>query len=166
MTALIAHLRTVHLKALGVAVLATAFSAGLAFADEAPGPAAEWGLSNAATHAGKTVPVRAEEVEDVDDVDETDEEVEEDVEEESEEAGENCSTDPTTLTEEELAEMRHGSVVCWAAQQDSWPEEFENHGAWVKSWAQKDKGGEESTGDEDTASTQSTGRGHGKKPKD
>ena len=50
-----------------------------------------------------------------------DEDTEESLDEEGAEdgtGGENCSTDPTTLTEEELAELKHGSIVCWAAHQD------------------------------------------------
>ena len=49
--------------------------------------------------------------------------------------GENCLVDPTTVTPEELATMNHGSIVCWAAHQETWPGEFKNHGAWVSSWA-------------------------------
>lgn len=55
-------------------------------------------------------------------------------------AGTNCLTDPTTLTVEELAAMSHGSIVCWAAHQTTWPAEFANHGAWVSSWAHMGKG--------------------------
>ena len=135
MLARIRRLQFVHLRALAVALLATAFSAGLAFAD-GPGPAAEAGLENAAVHAGKTLPVRAGEQ------DETNEQ-----DEESEEAGDNCATDPTGLGEEELAELRHGSIVCWAAHQETWPEEFDNHGQWVASWAKlKSQAGHDTSG--------------------
>jgi hypothetical protein len=93
------------------------------------------GLANAALHAGKTVPVQAQDEETAGD-ENTDEDTESN---ESTEAGENCTTDPTGLTAEELAAMRHGSIVCWAAQQTEWPEWFSNHGAFVKCWAHQGK---------------------------
>lgn len=163
-----------RLRGVAIALAALALTAGLAYA--APPPEG-WGLTNASAHAGKTVPVKAGQLtgedEDVDeDVDEVeDEEVEdEDVEEDLEGAGadgDNCATDPTGLTDEELAELKHGSIVCWAAHQtdELWGEEFDNHGQWVRSWAQKDKDDEETTEedtvDEDAAAT-SAGNGRGK----
>ena len=150
-----------HLKGLLIAVVALAMSAGLAFGAQPPA-AASWGLENAAAHAGKTVPQQAlgatsgeddeaEGDEDAGTEEETDEgaEVDETTDEETEagatveEASNNCLTDPTdatTLTEEELLAMNHGSIVCWAAHQKTWPEEFRNHGAWVSSWAHWGKG--------------------------
>lgn len=151
MIARIRRLHFVHLRAMAVALLATAFSAGLAFAD-GPGPAAEAGLENAAVHAGKTLPVRAGEQ---DETNEQDEELEGD--EESEGAGENCATDPTGLSDEELAELRHGSIVCWAAHQDTWPDEFDNHGQWVSSWAKS-----KSQGNHDTSGSLVPGNGKAK----
>lgn len=137
MLARLSRLRFAHLRALSVALLATAFSAGLAFAD-GPGPAADAGLENAAVHAGKTLPVQAGDQDETNDQDEDSEE--------SEEAGDNCATDPTGLDEEELAALRHGSIVCWAAHQDTWPEEFDNHGQWVSSWAKsKSQGGHDTS---------------------
>jgi hypothetical protein len=134
-----------HLKALGIALIALALSAGLAFGAQPSSPGAS-GRATGGAHAGKTVPVQVvgETVEENgdEDVDETageDEETTEDADEESAEDGTNCATDPTALTEEELAAMRHGSIVCWAAQQTEWPEEFKNHGAWVSSWAHSGK---------------------------
>ena len=145
-------------RGLAIALVVLALSAGLAFG--AQPDASAWGLANASSHAGKTVPVKAGDAdestdEDVDeDADEdADEEVAEEEpaeEEEASEDSEHCATDPTTLTEDELAEMNHGSIVCWAAHQTEWPEEFANHGAWVRSWAHKDKSDDES--DEDAAS--------------
>lgn len=131
-----------HLRSLGIALIALALSASLALG--ATPPSASWGLSNAATHAGKTVPVVGDETLGEDDetagededVEET-EDLEEDVE--SEEAGDNCTTDPTALTPEQLAEMNHGSVVCWAATQTEWPEWFSNHGSFVRCWAHQGK---------------------------
>lgn len=139
-----------HLKGVLIAVVALALSAGLAFAAQPPA-AASWGLANAAAHAGKTVPHQALGATSSEG-DETDEEAGEGTEvgestDEDAEAGgtadaasDTCLTDPTTLTEEELAAMNHGSIVCWAAHQTTWPEEFRNHGAWVSSWAHWDKG--------------------------
>lgn len=169
-----------------IAMAALALSASLAFG--AQPEAATWGLSNASEHAGKTVPVQAglqETDEDLDedldeDVDEdVDEDLEEDVEEDLEEegdGGENCSTDPTTLTPEELAELKHGSIVCWAAHQDEWPEWFSNKGSHVRCWAHsgkadapsctedpdaEDPDADEPETEEDAAAT-SAGNGHGK----
>ncbi|HUQ44779.1 MAG TPA: hypothetical protein VM451_10280, partial [Candidatus Limnocylindria bacterium] len=152
-------MKIVHrLKSLTIALIALALSAGLAFGAQ-PQSSGAWGRTNAAQHAGKTVPVQGAEDstdeagdEDVDEgvdetvdetageEEETTEEGDEVSEEESAEDGTNCATDPTLLTEEELAAMNHGSVVCWAAHQTEWPEEFKNKGAWVSSWAHAGKG--------------------------
>ena len=119
--------------------MALALSAGLAFGAQP----ASTGLSNAALHAGKTVPVQARDAQTAEDEDEdadADETAEEDTESsESTEAGDNCATDPTALSAEALADMRHGSIVCWAAQQTEWPEWFSNHGSFVKCWAHQGK---------------------------
>jgi hypothetical protein len=122
-----------------IALTALALSAGLAFG--AQPDAAGWGLSNAASHAGKIVPVQADEDTDESVDEDTDETTEEEaVEEESaEDAGENCTTDPTTLTPDQLDAARHGSIVCWAAHQTDWPEWFSNHGAFVSCWAHQGK---------------------------
>ena len=113
-----------------IALVALALSAGLAFGAQP----ITTGLANAAAHAGKTVPVDA--------ADETtgDETTDESTDsEDSSDTSDNCSTDPTALTPEELAAMRHGSIVCWAAHQTTWPEWFSNHGAFVKCWAHQGK---------------------------
>jgi hypothetical protein len=163
-------LRFTHLRALSVALLGTAFSAGLVFASPPALPdQASAGLANAGLHAGKTVPVRAglldeETTEDTDADEDTDVDEEIEVEALDEEAGDNCATDPTGLTDEELAAMRHGSIVCWAAHQDTWPEEFKNHGQWVSSWA-KWKAPEEDAEAEAATSPgngKSKGKGHAK----
>lgn len=156
-------------RGLAIAVVVLALSAGLAFG--AQPEASSWGLENASSHAGKTVPVRGGQVdestdEDVDEEEDTEEEVVEEEEpaeeEESEEAGDNCATDPTTLTEEELADLKHGSIVCWAAHQTEWPEEFANHGAWVRSWAHEDKSDEDAADDTLTEQSRGNGKGNGK----
>ena len=147
-----------HLKGLLIAVVALAMSAGLAFGAQPPA-AASWGLATAGAHAGKTVPHQAlgatsgeDDEAAVDEDETTDEETDEDTEvdettdeeteagETVEEASDNCLTDPTALTEDELAATNRGSIVCWAAHQKTWPEEFRNHGAWVSSWAHWGKG--------------------------
>ena len=123
-------------RGLVLVVGAVALSTTVAFAGE-PAASSASGLSKAASHAGKTVPVQtAGDEQDAEDTDVT----------ETEDAGtnDNCSTDPTGLTDEELAALTHGSVVCWAAHQDT-PEGYANHGAWVKSWATKNHGSDAST---------------------
>lgn len=162
MLALIRRLHSTHLRALSVALLATAFSAGLAFADS-PGPAAETGLENAAAHAGKVVPVRGAQDETTEQDEESEESDETEESEETEEAGDNCATDPTGLTDEELAELRHGSIVCWAAHQDTWPEEFKNHGQWVASWA-KWKAPTDDAAAASVGSGKGKAKGHANKP--
>jgi hypothetical protein len=171
-----------RLHGLLIAFAALALSAGLAFGAQPP---EGWGLENASAHAGKTVPVKAGQLlEDDEDTDEetdeeteedteedVDEEVDEEVEEEGAEDGENCSTDPRELTEVQLAELKHGSIVCWAAHQTEWPEWFTKHGEHVKCWAHhgkadapsctEDPDAELSEGDEEAAAT-SAGKGHGK----
>jgi len=167
-----------RLRGVLIAFAALALSAGLAFGAQ---PDSGWGLTNASTHAGKTVPVGAAdedtdvvEDEDTDDLEDedTDEEVDEEVEEnvDGDAAGENCSTDPTLLEPEDLDQLTHGQIVCWAAHQDEWPEWFTKHGDFVKCWAHhgkadapsctEDPNAEEPVADEDAAAT-SAGNGHG-----
>jgi hypothetical protein len=52
--------------------------------------------------------------------------------------GDHCATNPTGLTDEQLAAMNHGSIVCWAAHQTSWPG-YDNHGDFVSHWAHAGK---------------------------
>jgi hypothetical protein len=112
-----------------IAFAAIALSAGLALGAQPT----TTGLANASAHAGKTVPVRA-----ADDQTAGDEDADETTDE-SGDGGDNCATDPTTLTPEDLALLRHGSIVCWAAHQTTWPEWFSNHGSFVKCWAHTGK---------------------------
>jgi hypothetical protein len=128
-----------------VAVVATASLAA------GPPPAADKGLDRAAEVSGKDVPVRAghlpdeppveggqaeEPTVDDPDVDEPDAEV---PTADAETASDHCAVDPRTLTPEQLDELNHGAIVCWAAHQDT-PEGFKNHGAWVSSWAKDNHG--------------------------
>jgi hypothetical protein len=164
-----------HLRDVFIAFAALALSTGMVFG--AQPEASLPGLANASTHAGKTVPVKAGQVEDTTEDEDVDEDVEEDVDEDVEEqgaedgaGGANCATDPRTLTEDELAELKHGSIVCWAAHQDEWPEWFTNHGDHVNCWAHhgkaeapsctEDPDAEVPEVDEDAAAT-STGHGKG-----
>jgi len=151
-------------QSLLVAIAALALSAGLVFASTPP--AASTGLANAATHSGKTVPVAGgtvtldeDEDEDAGDDEDADEDVDEaedvdqaeDEDAESDEAGDNCATDPTALTPEDLDAMRHGSIVCWAAHQVEWPEWFSNHGAFTRCWAHQGKADAASCTEDPTA---------------
>ena len=151
-----------RLRPLLIGLVVLMFTAGIAFAGKPSTPAN--GLSVASEASGKTVPVRAqaEEDEDLDEeVDEEAPEAEEQVEAE-EEAGDNCATDPTGLTDEALATLRHGSVVCWAAHQET-PEGYANHGEWVSEWAKKNHGHEDTAGDEPEAvAPAAAGKAHGK----
>jgi hypothetical protein len=143
------------LRGFAIAFVALALSAGLAFG--AQPDASAWGLANAAAHAAKTVPVQAGD-------ETTDESTDEDAQEseESSDAGTNCTTDPTTLTAEDLAAMKHGSIVCWAAHQTQWPEWFANHGAFVKCWAHQGKADAPSCTTAPAADASATGHGNGK----
>ena len=128
-----------RLRGFLIAFAAIALSAGLAFGAQPTST----GLANAAAHAGKTVPVLAADETTADET--TDETTNETTDQTTNEttdstgANENCATDPTTLTPEQLALMRHGSIVCWAAQQTTWPAWFSNHGSFVKCWAHQGK---------------------------
>jgi hypothetical protein len=106
-----------------IAIVVLALSASLAFGAQAP----VGGWSAAGTFE------RNQNAGGDDETTETEEE------ESAEDAGENCLTDPTTATPEELDALRHGQVVCWAAHQTEWPEWFANKGAFVSCWAHSGK---------------------------
>lgn len=165
-------IKLIHrLRGFLIAFAAIALSAGLAFGAQPT----TTGLANATLHAGKTVPVQARDEETAGDED-TDESTDEDTDESTDEDAEsdasadgadNCATDPTTLTPDDLAAMRHGSIVCWAAQQTTWPEWFSNHGSFVKCWAHQGKADaisctEDPAAQEPAAAGASTGHGNGK----
>ena len=156
-----------RLRGFLIALAAIALSAGLALGAQPT----TTGLANASLHAGKTVPVQAQDEETAGDEDadeSTDETIEQDTpSDESSEGGDNCATDPTTLTPEDLALMRHGSVVCWAAHQTTWPEWFSNHGSFVKCWAHQGKADaisctEDPAAEQPDAAGASNGHGNGK----
>jgi len=153
-----------RLRPLLIGLIVLMFTAGIAFAGKPSTPAD--GLAVASEASGKTVPVGAQVDEQSEDEDEPTEA--EDEEAESEEAGDNCATDPTGLTPEDLALVRHGSVVCWAAHQET-PEGYTNHGAWVSEWAKKnhghDFGAEEAGGTVESTAATTHGNGKAKGPK-
>lgn len=135
-----------HLRAPLIGVVALIFSAGIAFAAQPTSPGAT-GLANAATHAGKTVPVDATDEQAGDQNEDTDTE-------DTTDTGDSGSSDHCTvdLTQDAsvLAGLNHGSVVCSAAHQDPpdgyAPDGFANHGAWVSSFAKsKSHGGDAPT---------------------
>lgn len=155
-----------RLRPLLIGLVALLFTAGIAFAGKPSVPAN--GLTVASEASGKVVPVQADEGdEDGQENVESDEDAEapEAPEVETEAAGDNCATDPTALSEEDLAALRHGSVVCWAAHQET-PEGYANHGAWVSEWAKKNHGHQDLTTDETgsvlPAAATSHGNGKGK----
>jgi hypothetical protein len=161
-TSLIHRLRDLHgLRGFAIAFVGLALSTSLAFGAQPTST----GLENAALHAGKTVPVQAE------DEDTTGDESTDEAESESTDAGENCTNDPSELTPDELAATRHGSIVCWAAQQTDWPDWFSNHGAFVQCWAHQGKKADAPSCTEDPAlaepaaagpTTHGASAGHGK----
>ena len=125
------------LRGLLVAIVVIVLSSGAAAA-AGPSEHVTNGLATAAEKAGQAVPVAAQEETDEDEV------TEQETEEETGAApvsagGDHCATDPTSLDPEALAELNHGAIVCWAAHQET-PAEFDNHGAWVSSWARQNNG--------------------------
>jgi hypothetical protein len=122
-----------------IAIVALALSSSLAFGAEPSSSPGANGRANAQEHGGQAGASGDEETAGDEDTEEP--EATEGTEEETGDSADNCLTDPTGLTEEELAAMSHGSIVCWAAHQTTWPEEFKNHGAFVSSWAHSGKGG-------------------------
>ena len=154
-----------RLRPLLIGLVALLFTAGIAFAGKPSVPAN--GLTVASEASGKTVPVQADEGDENggDEDAETEEqapapEETETEETETEDAGDNCATDPTGLSAEDLAALRHGSVVCWAAQQET-PDGYANHGAWVAEWAKKNHGHEDATTDTTEAALPAAASSHG-----
>lgn len=131
-------------KGLLLAIVVLALSASLTFGAQAPDAGYALGGSYENNNGSET----AGEDEGTDEAgtdetgeEETDETGDEEAEgtEDAEDAGDNCLTDPSALTPEELAAMSHGSIVCWAARQTEWPAWFANHGKFVSCWAHQGK---------------------------
>ena len=128
-------------RGLLVALAVLALSATMVLAakpDSSQTPACEHGKSAAHTdQTGCTTP----ENQGAGDTDTTDEgtgDTEAADTEKTDAGGDHCATDPTKLSVDELAALNHGSIVCWAAHQTSWPG-FDNHGAFVSHWAHQGK---------------------------
>jgi hypothetical protein len=123
-----------------VALVVLMLSATVAFAGQPAGHPGK-GLEKSSSHAGQTVTTTETDETDTEttETDETETETTTSSETESSSESDNCATDPTALTEEQLGAMTHGSIVCWAAQQDT-PDGYANHGAWVSHWAHMGKG--------------------------
>lgn len=128
-----------------IAIVAVVLSAGIAMAAQPAGPAAS-GLTNASSHAGKTVPVQTtdEQSGQQDESSETNESTDTGSSDSSNQCTVDLTQDPSVL-----AGLNHGSVVCTAAQQAT-PGGYDNHGAWVSHWAKLNKG----------ADAAATGTGH------
>ena len=129
-----------RLRPLLIGLVVLVLTTGVAFAGKPSTPAD--GQAVASEASGKTVPVVTDEnqAEDEDQA-EAAEESESEIDAEADEASDNCATDPQTLTTEELAELTHGQIVCWAAHQET-PEGYDNHGEWVSEWAKQNHGQE------------------------
>ena len=156
---------TLHrLRPLLIGVVVLLLTAGIALAGKPSTPPA--GLAVATEASGKTVPAGAsrdeDEAEAQDDEDDVATETVEDADAD-EEAGENCASDPSGLPVDALAALRHGSIVCWAAHQET-PAGYDNHGQWVSEWAKKNHGHADGTV-EDASTTVAAGRGHGQSGK-
>jgi len=166
-----------RLRPLLIVLVVLLLTAGIALASKPSTPPA--GLSVAGEAAGRTAPVHDDQGDQGDqEQDEQEEQAEpnEDVAVEAlpaaetdEDGGENCATDPTGLTDEALAELKHGSVVCWAAHQET-PVGYDNHGEWVSEWARMNHGHADETVDEDPAAVSAgnlnghAGKGKANKP--
>jgi hypothetical protein len=153
-----------------LAVLALTATIVFAGREDAPPPAADHGLDTATEASGHDVPVRANEEEDLEPEAEPEAEPEIDpaveVEEELEvapavEGGEHC-VPPDAEGAEPLVdgeEANHGAIVCGAARFGDWEAAgCENHGQYVRTFANKNFDGEagdcessEATGGEVTA---------------
>jgi hypothetical protein len=136
-----------HFRGPLIAIVALTMSAGLAYAAH---PAADR-QNNVVTQGNSSETAEPDESESPDASETPDSSESPDS---NSSAGDNCATDPTGLTSDQLAAMSHGSIVCWAAHQDT-PEGWDNHGAWVSHWAQMNKGS--------AASSASKGKGHSPK---
>jgi hypothetical protein len=139
-----------RLRGIALGIVALALSASLAFAGQPAGAAV--GLANASTHAGRTVPVIAEdpatepdaatdtdtETDQSDQTEQTDETDQTD--QETSDSADNCTVD-LTQDPSVLLTLNHGSVVCTAAQATTWDTTlYRNKGAWVSHWAKMNHG--------------------------
>ena len=142
-----------RLRGGAIALVVLALSASLTFGAQAP--ASGYALGGSFKDKPATAGTAGDE--------ETGEDESTEEDESAGDGGDNCLTDPTGLSEEELAAMKHGSIVCWAAHQET-PDGYANHGAWVSHWAHMGK----SKGSDAAAAGKANGQGKGKgqKPAD
>jgi len=129
---------TRHLRGPLIAIVALAMSAGIAFAAH---PTAN---DRGAAHSNLTGNTEATDGPDESEAPETDDPNESSDPGDAAGTSDNCTTDPTNMTDQELAALGHGSYVCWAAHQPT-PDGYANHGAWVSHWAHMGKGNDAST---------------------
>ena len=143
-------------KGVLIAVPALALSASLAFGAQAP--ASGYALGSSYEDGNQTPEASGDE--------DTNETVDtpEVTDATTSDSADNCTTDPTGLTAEQLAAMSHGSIVCWAAHQTEWPAWFKNHGQFVSCWAHQGKAGAASctVAPAANAATKSHGKSEGK----
>ena len=151
-------------KGLFIALVALALSASLTFGAQAP--AAGFALGSAfqagTTEANGDEDANEPEDTETDETTETTDETTTETTDETSDSADNCLTDPTGLTAEELAAMSHGSIVCWAAHQTEWPAWFANHGKFVSCWAHQGKPGAASCTEAPAADATSATHGNGK----
>lgn len=157
-----------RLRPLLIGLVVLLLTAGIALAGKPS--AAPDGLTVAGEAAGQAVPVQAgaDEQEEQDEQDEGDEGDQDEAVPDAdtdEDGGENCATDPTGLTVEALAELKHGSIVCWAAHQAT-PAGYDNHGQWVSEWAKQNHGHAGDSGESGLpgAASEHAGKGKANKP--
>jgi len=143
-----------HLRGALIAIVVFAMSTGIAYAAR---PAADH-ATNAVTNTNTEASGEPDESSEPDESESPDESGSPD--QSGGDSGTNCTTDPTTLTPDQLAAMSHGSIVCWAAQQET-PEGWDNHGAWVRHWAQMNHGSDASSnGKTNGAAGKARGQSH------
>lgn len=142
-----------HLRSPLIAIVALAMSVGIAYAAHPAADRQSHAINQA--NASETAEPDESEAPEATESDKT-------TDSSSDSAGTNCTTDPTTLTPEQLAAMSHGSIVCWAAQQAT-PEGWDNHGAWVSHWAKMNHGADASSNGK-TNSAAGKGKGHAHQP--
>jgi hypothetical protein len=128
-----------RLPGFAIAIVALALSASLVFAGEP----ASVGLSNAANHAGKSVPVKAEGTDQEGADQDTDTETESPDSADTPDSPDSSATCTVDLTQDPsvLMTLNHGSVVCSAAHATTWDTTlYPTKGAWVSHWAKMNHG--------------------------
>lgn len=150
---------TRHLRPLLISVVALLLTAGIAFA--AKPTSVGLGRATGSEASGHIVPT----VQVADENAQPDENAEPDEDTEAEKSAEDpadsadhCLADPTKATDEELAAVNHGAVVCGAAHMAT-PDGYANHGAFVSEWARKNHGADASAKGAAKAAAKAAGHG-------